>query len=536
MYSLYASPAGMVSYTHVIEADDSTFNNGGIVHEFVNSFDAPPAIKFGNPISNQRYSNFGFNNGAPLRRTYFNLVGGVFTKLKEEAMTYRILIDALAKQYKTYQVDTVVLINKIGYVPCTSSNMNSEELDTYDINIVYLFSHFMYQDTMVVTEYTPSGNMVSRFLNFYDNRQHLQKTGELTYNSSGELIEKLVKYAYDFSGPGNVYEEMQNQNLVADPVEEKVKKQGTLLVTDSKTYIKNSTTPLRFNIQKLTQKLEPAAVEDRLLFTKYDLNGNILEVQKPLDVMQTYLYGYNAAYPVAKVVGANHTTVAGFINQSVLDHPFTTDEQMRTELNKIRTGLANTTAQVITYPYKPLVGVTSETDANGRTTYYEYDELHRLLLIRDQDKRIIKKMCYNYTGQSEGCAIYYNAQQSGAFTRSCTPPYTGSQVTYTVAAGTYLSTTSQSQADAYAVNDVNANGQAYANANGTCTYVCGPGNCAGQGKKCVNNVCETGIKIYTDSQFNPNTGFYECTYHYEWSDGLWSQNFVEQSAGDCVIW
>jgi hypothetical protein len=75
-------------------------------------------------------------------------------------------------------------------------------------------------------------------------------------------------------------------------------------------------------------------------------------------------------------------------------------------------------------------------------------------------------------GPREECPSgnYYNAAQSQNFTRNnCPSGYTGSTVTYTVPAGTYSSTTSQAAADQLAMNDINANGQNYANTNGTCT-------------------------------------------------------------------
>lgn len=53
-------------------------------------------------------------------------------------------------------------------------------------------------------------------------------------------------------------------------------------------------------------------------------------------------------------------------------------------------------AQMTTYTYEPLVGITSACDVNNRVTYYEYDTFQRLLRIRDQDGNILKTFDYKY--------------------------------------------------------------------------------------------------------------------------------------------
>ncbi len=62
-------------------------------------------------------------------------------------------------------------------------------------------------------------------------------------------------------------------------------------------------------------------------------------------------------------------------------------------------------AQMMTNTYFPLIGVSSQCDANNKISYYEYDGLGRLTIIRDQDRNILKKYCYNYQGQVETCGF-----------------------------------------------------------------------------------------------------------------------------------
>jgi YD repeat-containing protein len=122
-------------------------------------------------------------------------------------------------------------------------------------------------------------------------------------------------------------------------------------------------------------------------------------------------------------------------------------------------------ALLTTFTYSPLIGKTSETSPSGKSIIYQYDGLNRLQTIRDQDNNILKQYDYEYQLLA---APVYNIAESGTFVKQCSTGYFGSSVTYTVPAGTYSSYISQTDANQKAINDVNANGQAYANANGTC--------------------------------------------------------------------
>lgn len=56
-------------------------------------------------------------------------------------------------------------------------------------------------------------------------------------------------------------------------------------------------------------------------------------------------------------------------------------------------------AQMTTYTYSPLLGMTSQCDMDNRISYYSYDGLGRLKVIKDQDGNIVKTIGYHYQGQ-----------------------------------------------------------------------------------------------------------------------------------------
>jgi YD repeat-containing protein len=195
-------------------------------------------------------------------------------------------------------------------------------------------------------------------------------------------------------------------------------------------------------------------------------------------------------------------------------------------------------AMMTTYTYEPLVGLTSETDPNGKSVFYEYDPLHRLRLIRDEDKNILKKICYNYAGQPENCLdIYYNGPKSGDFTRNNCGSGIPTTVTYSVAANTYSSTISKEAADQLAQNDVDANGQNYANTHGECsnpTFSLDYVNYTGEEQYIMltNTSTSEFFSFYASAYSSGNLGYIpEGNYDIQiWSPGYF---FYTYEAGGC---
>ncbi|MBI9033477.1 MAG: hypothetical protein JEZ03_03290 [Bacteroidales bacterium] len=91
-------------------------------------------------------------------------------------------------------------------------------------------------------------------------------------------------------------------------------------------------------------------------------------------------------------------------------------------------------AQMTSATHLPLQGIRSKTDANGSPIYYNYDELDRLIQVRDHNRDIRTETQYNYRTPGEFLPSYYDfgVSQPGTikthtfvFKNNSTVPLTG---------------------------------------------------------------------------------------------------------------
>jgi hypothetical protein len=133
-------------------------------------------------------------------------------------------------------------------------------------------------------------------------------------------------------------------------------------------------------------------------------------------------------------------------------------------------------AQMTTYTYELYKGaLTSTVTANSKINYFEYDGYYRLMNIKDDDGNIIKNYKYNYglgtVLNGSTTTLFYNSAFQESFLRNdCPSSSEPHPIVYKVPYGRYVSSVSQEDADAKAVADIDANGQAYANQFGECRY------------------------------------------------------------------
>jgi YD repeat-containing protein len=270
--------------------------------------------------------------------------------------------------------------------------------------LAYTYYPYLKKQTQVSYENGASSTSISTFTYVDGHRMLATQTAT---NSNGDILSTSNTYPLDMIDAGHTvpYQAMADLHIVSPVViKEQYKNSSTLLNATTFNYANWGGDV--FAPQTVQVKKGSGAAETMQEVYAYDSYGNVLEQSKPGGTHEVYIWGYKGHYPVAKIVGSNYTTASSFIDQEKLDDAgnisLYTDADIREELDKLRINLPD--ALVTTITYAPLVGVTSQTDPQNRTTYYEYDNLGRLSVVRDKERNIVKRICYNYAGQPGDCA------------------------------------------------------------------------------------------------------------------------------------
>ena len=132
---------------------------------------------------------------------------------------------------------------------------------------------------------------------------------------------------------------------------------------------------------------------------EYNQHGQLQATTKDNSLKVVYI---SNAYsqPVAVIDQATYSEVKAALGITLIDRvarSYLVSDNDMVKLNQLRQLLPN--ALITTYTYKPLVGITSSTEPNEQTTYYEYDGLGRLkeIYIKNGNlKQVINSYEYNF--------------------------------------------------------------------------------------------------------------------------------------------
>jgi YD repeat-containing protein len=113
-------------------------------------------------------------------------------------------------------------------------------------------------------------------------------------------------------------------------------------------------------------------------------NGNLVEVVLKNGITTSYLWDTQIKLPIAKAEGVPYSTLSSAYAAS------------GNNLLTLRNQASLSAALVTTYVHDPLIGITSKTDSNNKTMYYQYDALGRLILLKNNDQHAVKNYLYHY--------------------------------------------------------------------------------------------------------------------------------------------
>ena len=390
---LFYSEGSPVLYEEVTEyfTGDKTGNdqNGKIVYRYaINEEECKTKIPGTTLVFNKRN---GWKNGLLLSQTQYKYVSGNYIPVMKTEYAYK---PKNMQQYITHDTYDNWVVAKDPHPTLDHGRFISHT------NIIE--SGCIKPVSETTTCYYDNGDTLTTTHNYiYENSQHLYPTIIETFNSDDKVSKEIRRYPSDLSLSGN--DEIARQKLLEE---------GRINTLLQYTVLDNGdslTTTSHFNLFGNKAYIEKVSVntgennseEERVIYHKYDSYGNPLHITKDNSQKIVYLWGYKAQYPIAEIKQAGYEDVTNIIPEaqlSVIAGKAAPSPEDIALINQLRETLPSI-AQVTTFTYEPLTGVTSITDPRNQTIYYKYDpagRLEEIYRLKNGNKEIIEAYKYNF--------------------------------------------------------------------------------------------------------------------------------------------
>jgi YD repeat-containing protein len=477
-------------------------------------------------------NNKDWRKGNLIKQEYYKFLNGSFILDNSIENTFEVykpftqqealINNKIGMSFKGYFKNEIARQANIPVENCNKVNLN---------NNCYQDDELYEPEFYLLTKTIKKNNKVFGVVTEETRYDYNKLTGKLINEKSSTSTEETLetKYAY----PQDLQNEpfanaLIAKNMIGNPLKtetfrntEKLSEQKTEYANDASTsnlllpkyiYAKKGTG----DISKITDK--------KITYDQYDDKGNILQYTPESGSPVALIWGYNQTQPIAKIENATYAEAIA---------KYTTDENIfRNNLPKAMVttytyiplvgvkSITDPKGQTTTYEYDQFnrLKFIKDQDLNilqrycynykgqiidcsqvGQITYISSAKIGSFIknncatggvglpltyseaagayssTISQADADSKGLMKFNTDGQTyantNGTCTFTSSTQSGLFIKNnCVTGSVGSSVTYNVVAGAYTSTISQVDADAKAQANVTANGQTYANANGTCTF------------------------------------------------------------------
>jgi len=393
--SIYTSGSSPTIYSNVVESYGQDFQNGGIEHEYTTAPDRLGYIHLGQQIRGIPLTNYAYKNGLEIYRGHFKKTGSnyvptkkIFTHYKEDSR--------IDEEYKNY------VANRKYIVDCASNLQEHTTITAaaYDCSSYSRFRKWLYIDSIKTRTYDINGLNYTEELEVseYSNPGFPLLTRSSKSSSDGTLLTVSYKYPFDFSTI-NTYAQMISKYMVAPIIEEAKFKNSSFVestTTNFKNWINNVFAP-----DSIVTKTGSYPSTTRIKYWDYDPNGNVLSLSKKDGPKNCFIWGYGGKFPIAQVINMDYSVVKSILGETAItnfrNNVNPTDAQVALFIAPLRAYInQGNVASIKSFTYNLMTNVTSQTDAKGQTTYYEYDEFQRMKNVKDQNGNILKNNIYHY--------------------------------------------------------------------------------------------------------------------------------------------
>lgn len=377
-------------YSHVTEV----VNNESFI---ISSYYTDPAVTalqlFG--IDDDFYKH-AFQNGWRTGLTYETnsgiKVGGYFSVKRKIVYEYQSNYLRAFRNYFSKIVEDIPI--RVGLTL-------TQKLNRYNLYVYNNFSIWNYLKRTKTTDYNADGSTVVSEENFYNNLDKLLSRSDVIDSRGETITTSYSRVASNINVP--LYKKMYDRNILSPAIETRQSNNRNITLSTQKNKYKEYA-PNIFLLDSIQlSKRTNAIAEETVIKTYSKTKFKPIEYKKNGEQWTVVLWGYGEEYPVIEIKNATYAEVvavltpAGIDNLNAASHTEATMETLiKAAADKLRGNSGMAKAMIKNYTYKPLVGMTSKTDARGVTEYYEYDGMQRLQKILDQFKYINKTFDYNF--------------------------------------------------------------------------------------------------------------------------------------------
>jgi YD repeat-containing protein len=271
---------------------------------------------------------------------------------------------------------------------------------------------------------------------FEQNPQNLAVSKTTTTNSKGDQVEVVTRYPVDYANVENI-NVLKTGNIISVPIKTETTKNNKLIdgvivkytdIGDPKEVYRYEDSDPDDDPIHSNSTIVPSEYVLKSQFS-YNTENKLAETRQANNYPTAYVWGYDRSFPVVKIENMGKEQIPSSLISNIEAHTFTGSTQvtgfqgdvdfLNAQVSTLRN---NTNYRVTTYTYNAAFGLTSQTDPNGITTYFESDGYGRLQQIRDHEKNILKTFKYHYKSASPENNNYNHIISNTILTEGVTNP------------------------------------------------------------------------------------------------------------------